>query len=111
MNNTVPYLCGYPSYLYPPNRILCALSTATVTFVLGDERLVDEDEEEGPECDDDDTDDDEDDEEQEMRVFGECEELEDYDDEFDQAGIDIMSYDMILYDYLCLFLIPHLIFF
>lgn len=77
--------------MYPSNRILCALSTATVTVMLGDERLVDEDEEEGAECDDDD---DEDDEEQEMRVFGECEELEDYDDEFDQAGNHMISYDM-----------------
>ena len=65
--------------------------------MLGDERLVDEDEEEGAECDDDD---DEDDEEQEMRVFGECEELEDYDDEFDQAGNHMISYDMTQYDFL-----------
>lgn len=93
------------------NRILCALSTATVIVLLGDERLVDEDEEEGAECDDDDTEDDEDDEEQEMRVFGECEELEDYDDEFDQAGIDVMSYDMILYDYLSFFFMLHLTYF
>ena len=80
--------------------------------MLGDERLVDEDEEEGAECDDDDddTDDDEDDEEQEMRVFGECGELEDYDDEFDQAGNHNLSCHMISYNTINLIFIypvPH----
>lgn len=61
-----------------------ALYTATVT--PGDERLVDEDEEEGADCEDDDTDDDDDDDELEMRVFGECEELEEYDEEYEETG-------------------------
>ena len=62
----------------------------------GDERLVDEDEEEGADCEDDDTDDDDDDDEQEMRVFGDCEELEEFDEEYEDAGNLSNTNDVIL---------------
>ena len=84
-NNAVAYaaLLGYNRTSWPSFRVP---NTLTATFTLGNERLVDEDEEEGADFEDDDTDDDDDDDEQEMRVFGECEELEEYDEEYEEAG-------------------------
>ena len=80
-------VCTVDSILLNLTPLSIASCNATVT--PGDERLVDEDEEEGADCEDDDTDDDDndDDDEQEMRVFGECEELEEYDEEYEETGI------------------------